>query len=296
MSKEKTQSEVKEKSTVKGIKPAETTVKHRDKRGIEPFHIELSRIRIDDSNRRTDESYGDIEEFSKLIEAVGQINPAKGHRNADGTWTLTAGHRRYAALMLIAERTKQEQTIFISRTEDKSMITRLKVQYAENVYQPTNDYDKALIIGGLIKEGLKPKDIVKQLGIPQPTVSRLMALLQTPEEVQNAMRNKEVSPVTVSKMIRGLQSKGAELTEEVNSSIAKAKAEGKTKATDRHSTAAGTRTPQTIMKDLVKRFEAKATEEKPLTNAEAFALEFCKKILTKPSDQALAAFLRNYDN
>lgn len=292
MSKEKTQSE-KEK---KGVKPAKMNTNHREQRGKDVFVVPLSRITIQEEfNKRTDESYGDIEGLSNSLEAMGQITPAYGHRNTDGTWVLTAGHRRYAALLLIANRTKTEQTMKIMKTDDKTTVTRLLIQYVENVKQPTNDYDKALIIGGLLGEGLKQKEVGERLGIPQPMVSRLKDLLDTPEEVQDAMRNKEISPGTVGKMLKSLKGDGEALAKEVNESKAKAKAEGATKATDRHSTAAGTRTPQTIMKDLVKRFEAKATEEKPLTNAEAFALEFCKKILTKPSDQALAAFLRSYE-
>jgi ParB/RepB/Spo0J family partition protein len=282
-------------SSVKGVKPAQTTVKHRDKRGKETFDIELSRIIVqEDFNKRTDESYGDIELLADQIEAMGQLESCFGHRNPDGTWTLTAGHRRYAALMLLSKRTKKEQFMRITRTDDKDTVTRLLVQYMENEKHAPSNYDKALIIGGLLKEGLKQKEIGQRLGIPQPLVSQLKALLDTPQDVQEAMRNKEISSVTVSKMLKELRNDGEALSKEVKATTAKAKAEGKAKATDRHSTVSGTRTIPTIVKDFTAKLEEKVAAEKELSDAEAFALAFMKKLATKPSDQALATFLRNY--
>ncbi len=121
-----------------------------------------------------------------------------------------------------------------------------------------------------------------------------MKLLKTPEVVQQAMRNKEISTGTVSKLLKTMKDDQEGLAQEVESAKAAAKAEGKTKATDRHSKAAGTRTPQTIMKQLVAKYQPKVEAEEELSDAETFALAFCQKLLTKPSDQALTNFLRNY--
>lgn len=281
----------------KGVKPAEMKTSHREQRGKDIFVVPLSRVTVEEGfNKRTDDSYGDIAELARSIKAVGQITPAYGHCNPDGTWVLTAGHRRYAALLKLAKQTGEEQVMKIMKTDDKTTITRLTIQYVENVKHPTNDYDKALIIGGMLAtKELTQQQVGEKLGIPQSMVSRLKDLLETPEAVQNAMRNKEISPGAVGKMLKTLKGDGDALAKEVETAKANAKAEGKTKATDRHSKAAGVRTPPTIMKDLVKRFDAKVKEGTPLTNAESFALEFCKKLLTKPSDQMLTAFLRSYD-
>lgn len=276
------------------VKPAEMKTTHRLQRGKETFVVPLSDVVVEEGfNKRTDESYADIEGLANSIETVGQLYPVGVCQNGEGKWVLTYGHRRYAALLLLSKRTGKEQTIRITRSS-KDKVGRLIEQYTENVHQGTNDYDKALIIGGLLNEGMKQKEIAEKLAIPQPLVSRLTKLLNTPEDVQEAMRNKEISPGTVSRMLASIKEGGEALSEEVGKAKAAARAEGKSKATDRHTTAAGTRTPQTIMKQLVKKFQAKVDEEVELTDAEAFALAFCEKLLSKPSDRALNDFLRNY--
>lgn len=288
---------------LKGVKPAKMKIKHRDQRAKDVFVIPLSAIKVEkDFNQRSKKSYGDMDVLVASIKAVGQLQHGFGHKNADGTWTLTAGHRRYAALHRIVEETGQEQTFKIMKTDDKEIVTRLIIQYTENVKENTSDYDKAMIVAGLLNEGLKPKDITERLGIPQPVVSKLMALLKTDPEVQEALKKGKISGTTVGKMISSakanaeLVDKGAALTEAVKEAVAAAEAEGATKATDRHNKSLpGARTPQTIMKQTIARFDAKVAEGEELTSAQTFALDLFRKLLTKPSDKMLDNFLAKYE-
>lgn len=288
---------------LKGVKPAKMKITHRDQRAKDVFVIPLSQIKVEkDFNQRSKKSYGDMDALVASIKAVGQLQHGFGHKNADGTWTLTAGHRRYAALHRIVEETGQEQTFKIMKTDDKEIVTRLIVQYTENVKENTSDYDKAMIVGGLIQEGLKPKDIVERLGIAQPVVSKLQALLKTDPSVQKALKEKKISGTTVTKMRSAinanteLKDKGEALAKEVEEAVAAAEAEGAKKATDRHSkTVAGVRTPQTIMKQTIARFDAKVAEGEELTSAQTFALELFRKLLLKPSDKMLDNFLAKYE-
>jgi len=274
------------------VKPAEMRTDHREQRGKDVFVVPLSRITVqEDFNKRADDNYGDIDELSESIKAVGQIQHGFGHRNADGTWVLTAGHRRFAALHRIAEATGKEQTMLLMKAP-KDNVTRLVIQYVENVKHPNSEWDRALIIKGLLDEGLKPKEVIAKLGIPQPTFYALKNLLDTAPEVQQALKNGEVSGTTVNKMVASLKDKGEKLAAAVKEATAKAKAEGKTKATDKHTNVAGTRTPQTIMKQTVAKLQGKAEEAK-LSKNEAFALALFSKVLDKYSDRTLADLIRN---
>lgn len=288
---------------LKSVTPAKMKTKHREQRGKDIFKVPLSRIIVEeDFNRRSESSYGDIDGLADSIGAAGQAESVKGHRNPDGTWTLTAGHRRYLAMHRLVERTGKEQIVDIIKTDAKDIVTRLIAQYVENVKEPTSDYDKAMIVDGLIKAGLKPKDVVARLGIAQPVVSKLMALLKTDESVQQALKKGKISGGTVTKMRSAinanteLKNKGEALAKEVEEAVVAAEAEGKTKATDRHSKGlAGVRTPQTIMKQTIARFDAKVAEGEELTSAQTFALDLFRKLLTKPSDKMLDNFLAKYE-
>ncbi len=274
------------------VKPAEMRTDHREQRGKDVFVVPLSRITVqEDFNKRADDNYGDIDELSESIKANGQIQHGFGYRNADGTWVLTAGHRRFAALHRIAEATGKEQTMLLMKAP-KDNVSRLVIQYVENVKHPNTEWDRAMIIKGLLAEGLKPKEVIAKLGIPQPTFYALKNLLDTAPEVQQALKNGEVSGTTVNKMVASLKDKGEKLAAAVKEATAKAKAEGKTKATDKHTNVAGTRTPQTIMKQTVAKLQGKAEEGK-LSKNETFALALFSKVLDKCSDRTLADLIRN---
>ena len=148
------------------VKPAEMRTDHREQRGKDVFVVPLSRITVqEDFNKRADDNYGDIDELSESIKANGQIQHGFGYRNADGTWVLTAGHRRFAALHRIAEATGKEQTMLLMKAP-KDNVSRLVIQYVENVKHPNTEWDRAMIIKGLLAEGLKPKEVIAKLGIP----------------------------------------------------------------------------------------------------------------------------------
>ena len=207
------------------VKPAEMRTDHREQRGKDVFVVPLSRITVqEDFNKRADDNYGDIDELSESIKANGQIQHGFGYRNADGTWVLTAGHRRFAALHRIAEATGKEQTMLLMKAP-KDNVSRLVIQYVENVKHPNTEWDRAMIIKGLLAEGLKPKEVIAKLGIPQPTFYALKNLLDTAPEVQQALKNGEVSGTTVNKMVASLKDKGEKLAAAVKEATAKAKAE-----------------------------------------------------------------------
>ena len=295
MSTKKTKEQAAEKAAPMSIEPVpEVTTSKGLEREKEVWKVPLSQVIVDETfNKREDAGYGDLEALADSIESAGQLVPAIGYRKGD-KFILTAGHRRFAALQIIARRTGQEPIMKMLKGA-KDNTGRLIEQFIENVREGNSEYDRALIIGGLMTEGLTQQEVGKRLGIPQPMVSKLKKLLSAPQEVQDAMRNKEVSPVTVGKMLATLKGDAEAVTQAVREAKDAAKAEGKTTATDRHSKVAGTRTPQTIMKQFVAKYEAKVAAEEAITNAEAFALDLFKKVLTKPSDQAIAALLRKYN-
>lgn len=278
------------KTAVKPVETTESTSKGAIKR-INP--VPLDKVMVEEGHNRAIDQDA-VARLADSIQASGQKLPATGYFDGK-VWHLNTGFHRYNALLAIAARTKRPQ--FINVVQGASdLVGRLIEQYVENVKRPTNDMESAVIIGRLIAEGLTQKEVGERLGIDQPVVSKLNSLLKTDTEVQQAILKGEISSGLVSTMMTELKNSGETLTEAVRDTISNAKAKGKAKATASNSTTVkGIRTPQSIMKQFVKRMDAKTAEEEKLSAGETFALELFKKLLTKPTDQALTAFLRNYN-
>lgn len=279
--KEGTITPVKQKPTSKG-----------DRRGKENWDIPLHRIKVqEDFNKRSEATYGDIEAFADVIQSDGgQIVPAIGFKDKDGKWVLTAGHRRFAALHLIAERTGKEPTMMIMKGP-KDDISRLLIQYKENVKEPNSEMDKALIVDGLIQRGLKPKDIEKKLGISQSVISNLRTILEMPEEVKTAIKDKKISGASALKASRLLKDKGEKLAKAVGKMTQKAEAQGKKKATDRDSDLEGMRSVGGTLKATIDRLEAKKEKMGEIDANETFALALLQAVKAGSSDKAITALI-----
>lgn len=254
------------------------------------FDVPLSKIQIDDGfNRRAESSYGDIEAFADVIQSEGQLVPVIGFQKPDGNWSLTAGHRRVAGFKVIAGRTKKDPIVMMMKGPEDT-IGRLLVQFKENVREPNSDYDKAMIVDGLIKEGLKPKEIEQRLGISQSAISNLRKILEMDPSVQEDIKNKTISAGSALKVSRALKDKGEKLTKEIGKMKAKAEASGSAKVSDKHSQVDGVRTSQNIMKAAIKRLTAKK-EKMKLDHNETFALVLFEALDARCSDKTLTALI-----
>lgn len=275
------------------IKPVDQAIGHRDQRGGDIFKIPLSQVQLEEGfNRRTDGNYGDIGALADSIQASGQLTPVRGFKE-NGVWTITAGHRRFMAILEIAKRTSEEQFIRITKGA-RDMVGRLVEQYTENVKQPNTEYERALIVKALLDEGLKRAQVIERLGMKGHTFDGLQKMLEAPKDVLDKLRDGEISGNTITAMVRGAKGDNEKLRADVNEAIENKKKSGKQgKATARHSTTAVTRTVQSIIKTAKAKLDDKVENEKELTKSEAFTLKLFTKLLEKQSDRTINDFIRN---
>lgn len=278
---------------VGGMQPAESKETSKGfKRSGDIFRIPLSKVKIEDGfNHRASENFGDLEMLANSLEQHGQLEPAFGFKDNDGNVILTTGHRRYAAWHEVAKRTKTEPEMLIM-FKGKDNVTRLVLQFTENMQHPNTEFERAKIIEGLLAEGLDKKEVITKLGISQPTFYSLKKLLEMPEEVQAHLRSGELSGTTAVSIYAAVKGDAEALKTAVAQAIENKNKEGKKKATARHAEVGKTRTVASVLKTTIGKLEGKAEEEKA-SKTELFALSLFQKLRDKVSERTLLDFIRN---
>jgi ParB family chromosome partitioning protein len=126
-----------------------------------------------------------IEELAASIRAQGVVQPLVVSPDADGTYTIVAGERRWRA----SRRAGLEQVPVVVRkvADDREL---LELALVENLQRsdlsPLEEAEAYLVLQE--KFGLSQEAIAARVGKARTTVTNALRLLRLPEEVQELMR------------------------------------------------------------------------------------------------------------
>jgi hypothetical protein len=170
------------------------------------------------------QAYSGIEDLALSIVNEGQVNNLKVYKVKKGDprydentpkYLVRVGHRRTLAGQRIVNVLGQKD--FMLRAEKLSnndMIANLLLQFNSQSETPLNYVEKGTLIARLRsakadgERVVTDEDIQNRLGISQPQMYNLLALVNVPESVKTAIVNDEISATTVNQIIRD-NSKGS---------------------------------------------------------------------------------------
>ena len=170
------------------------------------------------------QAYSGIEDLALSIVNEGQVNNLKVYKVKKGDprydentpkYLVRVGHRRTLAGQRIVNVLGQKD--FMLRTEKLSnndMIANLLLQFNSQSETPLNYVEKGTLIARLRsakadgERVVTDEDIQNRLGISQPQMYNLLALVNVPDSVKTAIVNDEISATTVNQIIRD-NSKGS---------------------------------------------------------------------------------------
>lgn len=196
------------------------------------FHVRPEAIVIDPSyNARKD--YGDMDELKRQIVAVGRIKEPLTVEFKDGALSLIEGHRRLRA---VAELNADGQTVISSvpiLIEAMNEVEKIVDLVVSNDGKNFNMLEQGIVFKRLKDAGLKGKEIAEKVGKTQAHVSNCLKLANAPEEIQEQINTGSLSSANALDVIRENKGNIEEAVKAVEEAVQSAKAEGKTKATQK---------------------------------------------------------------
>lgn len=141
--------------------------------------VELSKLRPAEDNPR--QEIGDVTELAQSIKAQGIIAPLVVIDAKDGTFTIVAGHRRFAAAK---EAKLKEVPVLVREMSDQQ---RLEVMLVENLQrEDLTVIEEAQSYQRLIDQvGYSQRDLAERVGRGQSHISKRISLLALPAKVQD---------------------------------------------------------------------------------------------------------------
>lgn len=145
--------------------------------------VDLDQIRPNPFQPRREMSAERLDELSSSIESHGLLQPLVGTPNEDGTYTLIAGHRRWAA----SRQAGLKQAPLMVRTVNE---TELKVlALIENIQrEDLHVVDKALALADLSKNLPTTKEAATVVGLKRTTLANWLRIAELNETVLRVCR------------------------------------------------------------------------------------------------------------
>ncbi len=149
--------------------------------------VEMIRPSPGQPRRRLDPAT--ISSLAESIAEAGVIQPLIIRPLADGRYELIAGERRWRA----AREAGLERVPALIRDEDEPR--RLQTALIENVArEDLNPVDEARACAALVEDlGLSKEELAGRLGRTRPAISNLIRLLDLPDDVLEALSERELS-------------------------------------------------------------------------------------------------------
>lgn len=204
------------------------------------YHIDPRIIGTDvDFNCRdinSKETKEHIESLALSIAEIGVREPLTVYWHK-GRAIVTDGHCRLLATKLAIERGADIKTVPAKpELRYSNDADRLFSQIVRNSGKPFSQLENAKVYAKLLDFGWSQADIAKKAGISQGRVSQVLALLTMPEPIKQMVSNGEVSASHAMATLS--DHNGAKALKVLQDAVVVAKAEGKQKATAKHTTAA----------------------------------------------------------
>lgn len=155
----------------------------------------LALIVPDEDNIREVLAGAPIEELADSILAEGQLQPITVYPVLGGLFKVWMGHRRHAALMILAKR-GHEVLAWVNVVDGpESELARLDKMTAENLQrQQLNPIEEARVFKRYIDQGLSQKKVAERLAVSAPRVNQYLQLLDFSYSMQRAIANGQTKP------------------------------------------------------------------------------------------------------
>ena len=151
--------------------------------------VELDMIHANPAQPRKDFDQQALEELADSIRNIGIIQPITLRQEADGTYLIVAGERRFRASQLAGLETIPA---YIRKVSDDSV---MEMALIENIQrEDLNAIEVALAYQQLqAKGGLTQEELAQRVGKSRGAVANYMRLLKLPAEIQLALKEKKLS-------------------------------------------------------------------------------------------------------
>lgn len=151
--------------------------------------IKITQIEPNKTQPRTAFDEEKIEELAESIREYGLIQPIVVKLNKNGFYTIIAGERRWRASRLAG---LKEVPAVIKEVSEQ---TEKEITLIENIQrEDLNALEEAAGIKELMDEyGLTQDEVAKKIGRSRPAVANILRLLNLPPEIQEMVKNEEIS-------------------------------------------------------------------------------------------------------
>lgn len=151
--------------------------------------IELIEIHPNPDQPRKEFSRESLEELAESIRHIGIIQPITLRMEADGTYMIIAGERRYRAAAMAG---LKSVPAYVRKVSDDAV---MEMALIENIQRDDlNDIEIALAYQQLMtRNGLKQEEVATRVGKSRTTVANFVRLLRLPAEVQLALKDRRLS-------------------------------------------------------------------------------------------------------
>ncbi|MDR0954095.1 MAG: ParB/RepB/Spo0J family partition protein [Rikenellaceae bacterium] len=151
--------------------------------------VELSKITPNPNQPRTMFNDEALEELADSIRTLGVIQPLTVKKEADGTYFIISGERRFRAAKLAG---LTSVPVYVREVDDQTL---LEMALVENIQrQDLNAVDIALSLQRLVDEcGLTQEALADRVGKKRSTVANYLRLLNLPAKIQLAVREELIS-------------------------------------------------------------------------------------------------------
>lgn len=159
----------------------------RDK--VSNTFIPLEHIEVNPFQPRADFDQGALEDLSESIKNHGVIQPITVRSLGNNKYQLISGERRLRASKMAG---LKEVPVYIRKADDQEM---LEIALIENIQrEDLNAIEISINYKRLMDEcSLTQEDLSKRLGKNRTTVTNYLRLLRLPPEIQNGIKNKDVT-------------------------------------------------------------------------------------------------------
>jgi ParB family chromosome partitioning protein len=166
----------------------ETPPLFRDAAG--DFMVPLDKLRPNPEQPRRYFGEEELKELANSIREHGIIEPIIVQEDEDGFYTIIAGERRCRAAIMAD--LKEVPVLIRSYTPE----TRLEIALIENIQRTDlNPIEEAQAYRKLMElTGLSQDSVAVKVGKNRSTVANALRLLRLPEEIQESLEKREISP------------------------------------------------------------------------------------------------------
>lgn len=151
--------------------------------------IELTLIRPNPNQPRTNFDEETLQELSDSIRALGVIQPITLRKEADGSFTIISGERRWRAAQLAGI---EAIPAYVREANQQNLHEMALVENIQR--EDLNAIEVAMSLQRLVDEcGITQDTLSERVGKKRSTVANYMRLLRLPLEIQAALRADKIS-------------------------------------------------------------------------------------------------------